>query len=236
MQHHHQHLRLALWSGPFFLAMLLVFWGLIARSFPPIAADADAAVVATHFRANADAIRAGMLGSLTAMPFYLVWGIGLSGLMEKLDAPGHVMSRIQLGGAALTAVVFLLSFAIILFAAYRPEALEPATIQLLYDAGWIMLLATPTGTAVQMFAIGYLFLKDTRPQPLIPKWVCWYSIWVGFASLAENLLPFFRTGPFARQGLVSFWLQATIFFVFMAIVSFYALKAAARLRSEEGGA
>ena len=72
-------------------------------------------------------------------------------------------------------------------------------------------------------------------QPLVPKWVCWFTIWVGLMFILEVLNPFFKSGPFARNGLMNYWIEFSLFFLFMAVDSFYIIKAVKRLEAEYAG-
>ncbi|WP_068073146.1 cytochrome c oxidase subunit 3 [Novosphingobium lentum] len=224
--------RFCLWSGPIFLVALALFWGVIAHSFPPFAPTIPATVVAAWFVSDGNSIRIGMLGAMTFVPFYIIWGVGLSKLMETLEGGNRVLSQFQMWGAGLTAVAFMIAFMIMVFGAYRAEALDPLTLQFMYDTGWVMLLVPYAGVLIQQIPFGVLLLSDRRAEPLMPRWVCWYSIWIGFGSLIEFAMPFFRIGVFARDGLVNFWVEANIYFFWIVLLSFYGLKALNRLERE----
>lgn len=64
----------------------------------------------------------------------------------------------------------------------------------------------------------------------------WYSIWVGITFTAECLMPFFKPDPFARQGILNFWIEFMIFFVYAPIITCYMIKGINRIRSEAGDA
>ncbi len=82
--------------------------------------------------------------------------------------------------------------------------------------------------------MGSAFLRDKRQVPLMLKWLAWYGVWVGFMFIAECLMPFFKTGPFARDGSLNFWIEFMIWFIWVPMVSFYMLKATKRIEQEEG--
>ena len=88
-------------------------------------------------------------------------------------------------------------------AAFRPER-DPALIVLLNDLGWITFLM-PLGTfVVQNFAIGFAILGDKSAAPVLPRWIGFFTIWVAILWLPGALLTFFKSGPFARDGLFVF--------------------------------
>jgi hypothetical protein len=54
--------------------------------------------------------------------------------------------------------------------------------------------------------------------------------------VAECLMPFFKSGPFARQGVLNFWIEFSIFFLYAPIITWFVLKAIPRLEREAADA
>src|ERR1700686_1330574 len=52
--------RLCAWSGPVFLFVFVVFWGIFGGNIPPIPANHAAQDLANHYRGDANLIRIGM--------------------------------------------------------------------------------------------------------------------------------------------------------------------------------
>lgn len=224
--------RFLAWCGPLFLVTYFGFWGLMGFCVPPLAPSLTADQVATIFRENANQIRTGMVGAMTFAPAYMAWGLGISKLIETLEGENRVLSVLQLWGAGLTVIPVYMCCIFILAGTYRVESLAPETIQLLYDMSWLTISVSYSVTSMQMLAMGVAFLHDPRSDPLIPKWLCWYSIWGGMMFIAEDAMPFFHTGPFARNGLLNFWVEYGIYFFYMIFVTAYMLKAITRLERE----
>src|SRR5258706_1006802 len=166
--------------GPVFLAVFIVCWGVLGYNIPPLSAELTGEQMATHFRTHANEVRAGMAGSMTFAVLYMVWGLSITKGMETLETNGNkILSQLQLWGAGLTVVPILVSSSFWLARAYRPQALDPSILPMADDIAWLLIDLAYAVTSVQMFALGVLFLSDKRANPLIPKWVSWYSIWVG---------------------------------------------------------
>ncbi|EQB33591.1 MULTISPECIES: hypothetical protein [Sphingobium] len=220
------------WGGPIFLAASLLFWGLLARNIPPFTPNVDAQLIADHFRQHKNAIRTGMVLTMAFSVFYFVWGVAISKVMRAVERDNDVLSTLQLGGALFTTLITLLPAWIWLGAAYRPEALSPIILQLLYDIGWLLFVVAYSLTSVQAVAVGICFLADRRPTPLIPNWLGWFSIWAGTMLAIETVMPFFPSGPFSRSGILNFWIEFSIFFTFIFLLSVYILRAIARLERE----
>jgi hypothetical protein len=68
--------------------------------------------------------------------------------------------------------------------------------------------------------------------PIVPKWFCWYSIWVAFVFFTELIMPFFKAGIFAWDGLVNYWVGFFAWFFWIIGQSYYAFAAISRLELE----
>jgi hypothetical protein len=83
-----------------------------------------------------------------------------------------------------------------------------------------------------MVAMGVAFLKDKRETPLFRRWLSWMGIWVGVSFALELFLPYFMAGPFARQGVVNFWIEFFLWFFWIVFVTVGILKAISKLEAE----
>ncbi len=224
--------RFCAWMGPVFMGVFIVFWGMMGHNIPPWSGDAPAADVANWFRAEANTIRLGMVVAMTFAVCYAVWGLAIGRVMGHIVAKDSILVDLQVWGAGLTVVPVLVSTSFWLTGSYRPDALPDNILQMLYDMAWLLIDLAYAVTSVQMFALGVGILKDKRANPLIPKWFAWYGIWVGFMFVAECLMPFFKSGAFARQGVLNFWIEFMIWFVWVPTLSFFALRAINRIERE----
>lgn len=225
--------RFCAWMGPVFMSVFIVFWGIMGHNIPPWNADLPAATIANWFRTEANTIRTGMVLSMTFAVLYAVWGLAIGRVMTRIVPKDSILVDLQVWGAGLTVVPVLVSTSFWLAGAYRPEALPDYVLQLLYDWAWLLIDLAYAVTTVQLFAAGVGFMRDKRTTPLIPKWLAWYGIWVGFMFVAECLMPFFKTGAFARDGILNFWIEFMIWFVWCPTLTFYILKAINRIEQEE---
>lgn len=225
--------RLCLWAGPVFMAVFIVCWGIAGHNIPPWNADLPAATIAEWFRTDANVIRSGMVIAMTCAPLYLVWGLGIGRVMTRIVPKDSVLIDLQVWGAGLTVIPVLVSTSFWLTGAFRPDALPDNILQMLYDMAWLLIDLAYFTTSIQLFAAGAAFLKDARRDPLVPKWLAWYGIWVGFMFIAECLMPFFKSGAFARDGILNFWIEFMIWFVWCPALTLRLLGAVRRIEAEE---
>ncbi len=227
----YRYVRACAWAGPILLVATLLFWGVLGQNVPPYSASLSADALAGQVRSHAALIRAGMVGQMIFSGLYLVWGIAIAKVMEAVEEDNNVLSTIQIWGAGFTVLVFEVPCAAWLAAAFRPDVMPAPVIQMLYDMGWL-LFDIAYLTALQMVPLAICIINDRRAVPLIPKWLGWFTLWVAISFLLPALIAFFYSGPFARTGLLNYWVEFTLFFVFWLLVGIYVIKAVGRLERE----
>lgn len=220
--------------GPIFLAAFIICWGVLGYNIPPIPADFSAEQMAAHFNINKNEVRAGMALAMVFGCLYLPWTLSITKVMHWINPQENndMLATLQMWGGGLTVVPLVTSSVFWLTGSYRPEALTDATLQMLYDQGWLLIDMFYFITTIPMVAIGVAGLTDRRAQPLFPRWACWYSIWAGLSFLFELLMPFFKTGLFARQGWLNFWVEFLVWFAYILVITYYVWKAIPRLEQE----
>jgi hypothetical protein len=63
----------------------------------------------------------------------------------------------------------------------------------------------------QNFAFAFAILTDTRTTQLFPRWLGYLNIWAPITFTPAVILQFFKSGPFALNRIVVFWLPAVVF-------------------------
>ena len=235
---HFKYWRMCAATGPIFLVAFLTFWGMLGGNVPPIPADQTADQLADFFRTHYNEVRAGMSGAMLFGVLYLPWTLSITKVMECIDTERHndMLSKLQMWGGGITVVPLVTSSVFWLTAAYRPDVLPPWMLQMLYDMGWLLIDMFYAITTIPMVAVGVAGLTDKRVKPLFSRWACWFSIWAGISFLFELLMPFFKTGLFARQGWLNFWVEFMVWFIYIVVISYYVFKAIPRLEQERAAA
>lgn len=231
MPNPYRYVRFCAWMGPVLLVALILFWGILGHNIPPYSAALEAQAIADHFREHTTAARAGMILTMLFGVLYLVWGMAITKIMEAVERDNDVLSRLQLWGAGFTTLILVIPPSIWLAAAFRPE-IDPEILRMLYDLGWILFDLAYSLTMLQLIAFAVCFLDDHRAIPIMPKWVSWFCAWVAFTFLVLAIMPFFKDGPFSRSGIFNYWVEFTIFFLVMLIMSIFTLRALDRLERE----
>jgi hypothetical protein len=81
---------------------------------------------------------------------------------------------------------------------------------------------------------GIAILSDKREDPFFPRWVGYFNIWMGILQAPGVMMAMFLTGPFAWNGLFTFWIPLTVFSFWIYVNTWAMLHATKReaLRQE----
>jgi hypothetical protein len=205
------------WSGiAFAVFFTLGFWP-ISHFMPPPSPTMDAAEVASMYAANTNQIRFGLLVMMGSSGLILPFTVAIAAQMKRMEDAPTTLTYLQLVSGALGTMFFIVPCVLWSVAAFRPER-SPELIQLMNDAGWMLFLMPFTTFIVQNFAIGIAILGDTSAQPVFPRWLGFFNFWVAVLFIPGGLLTFFKTGPFAWNGLLAFWVPFVVFFTWYIVM------------------
>jgi hypothetical protein len=210
------------WCGPLFL----LFFGLgmvpLAGLLPPPTAHDTAAQVVKLYTSHHARRQAGFTLMLVATGFIGPWVAVISAQLRRIGERVTALVYGQLvTGASLIFVVLAPVMAMIV-ASFRPER-DPQITQALNDLAWIPFIMVFPPLAAQMVCIALAIFSDDAEQ-VFPRWVAYLNVWCAVLLVPAVLLPFFKTGPFAWEGIFQFWLAALIFFGWMAVMSVMLIK------------
>jgi hypothetical protein len=212
-----------LWSAPLALFVFGLGFVVIGRMLPPPSPNLDAAGVVAFYNDNTNGLRLGLAlsmvaGALTG-PFVSV----ITLQMRRIEGPVSPLAFTQFGMGMLGVLLIALPVMVIEAAAFRPDR-DPDALLAIHDIGWIMLIGTYGCVFVQCIVVGVCILLD-REAEVWPRWLGYFSIWVGLMFLPGSLLYFFTTGPFAWDGIFVWWIPFTVFFGWIVVMFVMTLKA-----------
>ncbi|MDF1690839.1 MAG: hypothetical protein P1U47_00585 [Zhongshania sp.] len=211
-------------GGLIFFGILAVGWIFIAQFFPPHSPTAGAEEIAGIFSENSLMIRVGFALALLSLPFYVLFGAAIAAQLRRIEGPNEVLAQSQAACAAIVAALFMIAFFIWIGLAYRPD--RPAELVLaLSDIAWLILLMTTSPFIVQNITVGIAVLTDKSADPVFPRWFGFYNFWVAVLLLPAGVICLFKTGPFAWDGILGFWLPLIDFSVWVVIMTVLLFKA-----------
>jgi hypothetical protein len=226
--------RICAYSG--IICVLLFFGGFVAAGFlPPLSPSMSAAQVAAHYQAHASGIRFGAGLIFLSSMFYVWFTAVIAGQTRRIPGVHPTVINAVLAGGAFACLTFLVPALMFVVTAFRPDRSPDATL-LLNDMSWIILVMPWAPFMAQYFAFAFAILSDPRPQPLFPRWLAYFNIWAELMFTPAIVLPFFKTGPFAWNGLFVFWIPAVVFGTVFIVDTIFLLKAINSEAEETHGA
>jgi len=99
------------WAGPAFLFLFVSLWGFLGRNMPPFSPNATPDEVKAHFSELRLPLLIGMSVALTITAFYMAWSVAIARVMERVEGPGGVLSKLEMMGGTITCAPIMVACA-----------------------------------------------------------------------------------------------------------------------------
>jgi hypothetical protein len=106
--------------------------------------------------------------------------------------------------------------------AFRP-GYSPAVLAMLYDFGYLAFIGSLGCFCVMWMAFGLAIILDENN--ILPKWLGYYTIWQYVTELMAAPVWIVKSGPFAWNGLMTFWFAMILYVSWQFIVYLCIFKA-----------
>ncbi len=213
--------------GPAFLVTFVFFWGILGNNIPNPSPSLSAEELALRYQNNLGEIRLGFIISMISVCLYLPWCSYLSARLQQIEGKFPTLANLQLIGGALTVMVVSFSACFWAIAAFRPEG-NPELIQFATDSGWLIIDLQYACTTLQMVAFALCVLSDKKGQaagtPLMPNWACYLTIFCAVSFFPASLTGVLKTGPFAWDGVMSYYFPYFCWLCWETIASYFMIK------------
>ncbi|WP_372787871.1 hypothetical protein [Paraconexibacter sp.] len=216
------------WAG--LVWVILFFIGMVPlANWIPLPSPSDtAAEVQAMYVDHTNSIRAGLALIFTGTIGYILFSAAIASQCRRIKGAPTALRYAQVGSIGACTLLIIVPIIIWFTAAYRPEVRSAESIQLLNDLGWIMFIVGFVPFVAWVWTVGLAILSDEDADPLFPRWAGYLCMLLGTLQIPPILLVFFQTGPFAWNGLFSWWIPATDFFTFFLVMLVLTLRAIRR--------
>jgi hypothetical protein len=218
--------RLCAWAGPFCAFLWIIALLFLADFIPPHNPKDGPNEIAQIYADNVTGIRWGMVLLLIGGVLYQPWVAAIAVQMKRIEGRQSPLTYVQLGLGTLFVLLFVLAAIFWQVAAFRPLE-DPSLTQRFNDLGWFMFLISVPILTVQGIAISLAIFKDTE-EALFPRWFAYFNIWAQLIYLPGTVIPLFKSGPLAWNGILAFWIPAAVYTVWMCLLTWLLLRAASR--------
>jgi hypothetical protein len=218
--------RLCAWTGPFCAFLWIIALLVFAKFLPPHHPEWGPEQIAQLYASNELGIRIGMIILLIGGVLYQPWVAVIAVQMKRIEGRQSVLTYVQLGLGTLFVLLFMMAAIFWQTAAYRPLE-DMIFTQRMNDLGWFMFLISVPVVTVQGLALSLVIFQDKR-QALFPRWFAWFNIWAQIIFLPGTVIPLFKSGPLAWNGIIAFWIPAAVYTVWMCLLTKLLLTAIKR--------
>jgi len=218
-----QPVMIVLWIGSFVL---------LAGFIPPPSPSASADEIVRMLQDDRLGFQIGLVITMFASALLVPFAAVLAAQMRRIEGPGAPLAMTQLCSAALLSLEFIIPIIVWQTAVYRADVESAELVRTLNDLGWLLFVSVISSVVVQIAAVGLAILTDEREDPIFPRWAAWLNIWVAFVLAPAGVVVFFHSGPFAWNGLISFYLPLTAYLMWSVVMYVLVRRAIVREHAE----
>ncbi|NIB38878.1 hypothetical protein HBA55_04730 [Pseudomaricurvus alkylphenolicus] len=218
----------ALLSAPVLMGLFVIGYIVLAGFLPPPAPSLTAEQIAELYRGRSLQINVGMFFLMTSMSMVALWGAVIAARLRVVEQGVPILTYAQLINCAVATVVIAVCGLFWAAAAFRAHDLDPEILRMLNDLGWFFFLAPWPPFTFWLGAMAWAILKDRRPTPDFPRWTAFLCLWAAVLFIPAGFILIFKTGPFAWNGLLAFYIPVGIFFLWISVMTYYGVIAIKR--------
>jgi hypothetical protein len=217
------------WCGVFYCVLLLLGWWVVGGFFPLHEPSAGAEEIAAFYRGdNLNRMRAGLV--------MVMWGAAI--FMPFTATMAHFVARIEGCSGPLTRITQMSGYSNALLTfypplywlanAFRPHERSAELIWMINDIAWLQFIGGISMAMFMFVSVGVAILNDKSATPVFPRWMVFFSLLVFVLFFPDQLLFFFKTGPFAWNGLFAFWIPLSLFCGWFLLMFYFMRRALLR--------
>jgi hypothetical protein len=219
--------------GLIWLAAFLSFPGFVHPMAPSLTADE---VAGFYFDpANLARIRYSMIVfnsfGVALIPFLALIALQI----RRMAHHTPILSYCFIGCIAGGPTLFCIADLFWLIAAFRPER-DPALVQLFNDMAWVTFTSQVGFLIAQSVFLALAVYLDRQARRVFPTWVGHFNLLAAVAMVPAAFAPLAMDGPFAWDGLLSFWVKNGAIALWIVVMAVVVTQAILRQRREGVGA
>jgi hypothetical protein len=202
----------------------------LTRLVPPISPSLGEDAIAAFWAEDVQMKLLGLVICFLGMGMALGFFIVIFLQMKRVEGRSAPLAWMQVAAGLLTVAQGLVMYLLWLANAFRPD--RGASVMLAYnDVSWFGFFV-PYLFFVQVIPIALAAFKDTDRR-VFPRWVGYFNLWVAVTGIPAIFMPFFKTGPIAWDGLLTFWVFFVIYGSWVTIMFYVMFKATRSLEEED---
>lgn len=215
--------RWCVWSGVIMAVLFGIGFAGLAHLWPPSSPNQSAASLARFFDEHRTSLRAGLMltavGAAFLGPFLAIITVQL----KRIEGEHTPLAYAQLALGAIFVFEFIVPIFVMQAVLYRPRNLDDTL--LFSDMFWLMFVGVVSTSALEWLIIGVAIIRDRSADPIYPRWVAYVNFWLAALFCPGEFVVFFKSGPLAWNGLLSWYTTVIGFFIWLVVMVVATLRA-----------
>jgi len=226
-------IKICIWSGPV-AYILFVLSGVAGGNFSPMSPELTAAQVVAYYQAHLLGIRVAAVLFLISPAFFIAFSAAIMAEMQRMEGPVTPLAWTQLVLGVFLVMPFLPVAIFWTAASFRLDR-PPEITQALNDVAWLFDVMPGAPAAFQQLVIGVAILLDRNVVRVFPRWLAYFNFGVGIIFAGGLFCAFTKTGIFAWNGLVPYFLPSYAFTAWVPVMTWMLWRNHRRRASLEVG-
>jgi hypothetical protein len=198
---------------------LFVASGVAGGNFTPMSPDMSATDVVAYYQAHLTGIRIAAVFFLISPAFFIAFCAAITAEIKRIEGPSSPLAWSQFAIGVFVVLPFFPAAVFWTAAAFRLD--RPAEItQALNDVAWLFNVMPGAPAAFQPILIGFAILIDRNQVKVFPRWLAYFNFLTGIVFMFGCFAGFTKTGWFAWNGVMPFWLPTFIFTAWIPVMSY----------------
>lgn len=199
------------WCGIGYIALLLVGWWIVGGFFPLHEPSASAEEIAAFFRDDPAMIRLGMVIVMWGAALFIPFTSTIADFVARFEGRNGPLTRTMTMAGYANAMLTFYPPLWWIATTWRVDERSADTTRMLNDIAWLQFIGGLALIMPMFVVLAVVALNDKSRNPMFPRWFAYQSIMTFLLFLPDQLLFFFKTGPFAWNGVLGFWVPLTVF-------------------------
>jgi hypothetical protein len=199
---------------------------LLMGVIPPIAPTLNAKTVVEFYAEHNTRCRIGGVVAMAAAGFWLAYGAVISAQMVRHESGFPIWSVLQAMASTFGAIIFAIPVLFWYVAAYTVTR-NPEITATFNELAYLAFLTPIAAFTLQLLPLIVVCLASNRDgaYTAFPRWLAYLTVFMISAGDLPVLAVLFKTGPFAWNGIVGWWLPLAGFTVWVPAITVLLLRA-----------
>ncbi|MBB3604170.1 hypothetical protein FHT40_003831 [Mycolicibacterium sp. BK556] len=204
---------IAFWSVPFFFNLFGIVFVPLSWMMPPRSPSASTSQIVDFMQSHNLLIACAIL----TLSFGLAPVSNAVYLIQVKRMSVSPVFRYSIMVGSMTGAIVGMLFPMFCFGlgAFR-SGYSASTLEMLYDFGYLAYIGSLGCFCVMWMSFGLAILLDQNN--ILPKWLGYYTIWQYVTELIAAPVWIAKSGPFAWNGLMTFWFAMVLYVSWQIIV------------------